>query len=68
MAIRTLCSGLALTALLASPASATLKHLYTFNDGTVTDSIAGANGTLEGGAVIVAAGRFAYCPDPLRVS
>jgi hypothetical protein len=54
MAIRTLCSGLALAALLASPASAALKHLYTFNDGTVTDSISGANGTLEGGAQIVA--------------
>jgi hypothetical protein len=69
MAIRTLCSGLALTALLASPASATLKHLYTFNDGTVTDSIAGANGTLEGGAVVVAgqlalsgSGQYANLP------
>lgn len=50
MAVRKLCLGLAFSALLASPASAAIKHLYTFNDGTVNDSVGGAHGTLEGGA------------------
>lgn len=54
MAIKTLCSGLALAALLASPASADLRHLYTFNDGTANDSIGGAHGTIQGGAIIAA--------------
>lgn len=54
MAVRQLCLGLAVSALFANSASAALKHLYTFNDGAVTDSVGGANGTLEGGAVIVA--------------
>ena len=50
MAVRKLCLGLAVSALFASPASAAVKHLYTFNDGTVNDSVGGAHGTLEGGA------------------
>lgn len=69
MAVRKLCLGLAVSALFANSASAALKHLYTFNDGTVTDSVGGANGTLEGGAVVVAgqltlsgSGQFANLP------
>jgi hypothetical protein len=42
----------ALTTLLASPASATLRHLYTFNDGTANDTQGSAHGTLFGGASI----------------
>lgn len=69
MAIRTFCLSLAAVATLSNSASAALKHLYTFNDGTVTDSVGGANGTLEAGAVIVAgqltlsgSGQFANLP------
>ncbi|WP_428308103.1 LamG-like jellyroll fold domain-containing protein [Lacipirellula sp.] len=69
MAIRTFCLSLAAVATLSNSASAALKHLYTFNDGTVTDSVGGANGTLEAGAVVVAgqltlsgSGQFANLP------
>lgn len=69
MAIRTFCLSLAAVATLSNSTSAALKHLYTFNDGTVTDSVGGANGTLEAGAVIVAgqltlsgSGQFANLP------
>ena len=50
MAVRKMCLGLAFSALLTSPTSAALKHLYTFNDGTANDSVGTAHGTLEGGA------------------
>lgn len=69
MAIRTFCLSLAAAAASSNSASAALKHLYTFNDGAVTDSVGGANGTLEAGAVIVAgqltlsgSGQFANLP------
>ncbi|HEX6960426.1 MAG TPA: LamG domain-containing protein [Lacipirellula sp.] len=42
----------ALATLMASQASATLRHLYTFNDGTANDSQGSAHGTLMGGATI----------------
>jgi Concanavalin A-like lectin/glucanases superfamily len=44
--------GATLATLLASQASATLRHLYTFNDGTANDSAGTAHGTLVGGATI----------------
>jgi hypothetical protein len=44
--------GAALATLMASQASATLRHLYTFNDGTANDSQGTAHGTLVGGATI----------------
>src|SRR5215213_3452766 len=42
----------ALATLMASQASATLRHLWTFNDGTANDTQGSANGTLFGGATI----------------
>ncbi len=34
------------------PGTDNLKHLYTFDDGTTTDSVGGVNGTLVGGATV----------------
>ena len=48
--IQRLLLGTALATLMASQASATLRHLYTFNDGTANDSAGAAHGTLVNGA------------------
>ncbi len=39
-------------AMAGQSAHAALIHQYTFNDGTANDSVGGANGTLEGAAII----------------
>jgi hypothetical protein len=48
--VQRLLLGTALATLMASQASATLRHLYTFNDGTANDSAGTAHGTLVNGA------------------
>jgi hypothetical protein len=50
MVLRNLFLGIAATALLANTSWGAVRHLYTFNDGTVNDSVGTAHGTLEGGA------------------
>ena len=44
--------GALLASLPTTHASATLRHLYTFNDGTANDSVGTAHGTLFGGAAV----------------
>ena len=41
------------TAVAKNPGTDNLKHLYTFDDGTASDSVGGADGTLVGGAAVV---------------
>ena len=45
-------AGVVAATLLTAAADAQLIHRYSFNDGTATDSVGGANGTLVGGATI----------------
>lgn len=69
MALRHLCLSALIAATLSSTSWGALKHLYTFNDGNANDSIGGAHGTLEAGALVVAgqltlsgSGQFANLP------
>jgi len=43
---------LAIVTCMSQPANADLKHLYSFNDDTASDSVGNAHGTLLGGAFI----------------